>query len=61
MLKGRTRRIDKLKYYMEILGMNKREVGDEALWRHRVRVADSYNLERRAKKTILSFIGMYYY
>lgn len=46
---------------MEILGMNKREVGDEALWRHRVRVADSYNLERRAKKTILSFIGMYYY
>lgn len=47
---------------MEILGVNKREVGDEALWRHRVRVADSYNLERTAKKkTILLFIAMYYY
>jgi len=39
---------------MEILDMNKREVGDGAFLRHKIRVADPYNLERRAKKkTIL--------
>lgn len=48
--------VDKLENYMKILGVDKIEIGDGAIWRHRIRNkgVDPYSLKRRAKKkTIL--------